>query len=103
MGLTSIVGFLTFFLTTFILSVMMYVKMGMQPKPYFKKADEVWTEGVMQALMVRATPEQGSGRGNDNGDGASGGESGRSGGVTRDARHRAGVLGEGVRALTRMV
>ena len=54
MGLTGIIGFLTFFLTTFILSVMMYVKMGMQPKPYFKKAEEVWTEGVMQALMVRA-------------------------------------------------
>jgi len=51
MGLTSIVGFLAFFLTTFLLSVMMYVKMGMQPKPYFKKPEEVWTEGVMQAMM----------------------------------------------------
>ena len=52
LGLTGLVGFAAFFLTTFILSLMMYVKMGYQPKPYFKKGEEIWTEGVMQALMV---------------------------------------------------
>ena len=53
MGFTGLVGFLTFFVTTFILSLGMYLKVGGLPKPFFKKGDDIWTEGIMQALMVR--------------------------------------------------
>lgn len=51
MGLTGIVGFLAFFLTTLLLSIGMYIKVGSEPKPYFKKDGDIWTEGIMQALM----------------------------------------------------
>lgn len=51
MGLTGLLGFAIFLLTTCILSVLMFFKMGGQPKPYFKKPEEVWSEGVMAAMM----------------------------------------------------
>jgi hypothetical protein len=51
MGITGIPGFLAFFLSTFLLSVGLYLKVSMEPKPFFKKPEDIWTEGIMQALM----------------------------------------------------
>ena len=51
LGITGIPGFLVFFLSTFVLSVGLYLKVSAEPRPYFKKPEEIWTEGIMQALM----------------------------------------------------
>ena len=51
MGITGIPGFLAFFLSTFLLSVGLYLKVSCEPKPFFKKPEDIWTEGIMQALM----------------------------------------------------
>ena len=34
-----------------LLSVGLYLKVSMEPKPFFKKPEDIWTEGIMQALM----------------------------------------------------
>ena len=47
----GLVGFLVFFVVTFALSAMLYLKMGGEPKPYFKVGGDIWTEGIQQALM----------------------------------------------------
>ena len=51
MGLTGVMGFAAFFLATMVLSVGMYLKVSCDPKPFFKKPEDIWTEGIMQALM----------------------------------------------------
>ena len=51
MGFTGLMGFAVFFLTTMLLSVMLYVFVGMDPKPYFKAPEDLWTEGISQAMM----------------------------------------------------
>ena len=53
MGMTGLVGFLTFFATSFLLSLAVYMKMERNPRPFFKNPNDVWTEGISQALMVR--------------------------------------------------
>ena len=55
MGLTSLVGAAAFLLTTMLLSVGFYLKVGGEPKPFFKKGDSLWTMGVSEAAMVRAS------------------------------------------------
>ena len=51
LGQTGLLGFLTFFITTFLLSLTLYMKVKGDPKPYFKDAQAIWTEGVVQSLM----------------------------------------------------
>ena len=51
LGMTGVMGFAVFLLSTFMLSVGLYLKVSCEPKPYFKKPDDIWTEGVTQALM----------------------------------------------------
>ena len=51
MGLEGLVGFVAFFVTSFLTSLGIYLKVNYDPKPYFKKGGDVWTEGVGQALM----------------------------------------------------
>ena len=52
MGIEGIAGFVTFFASSMVLSLGMYLKMNSNPKPYFKTGSDVWTEGIGQALMV---------------------------------------------------
>jgi len=52
MGLTGLVGFGFCLLTTFMLSLGMYFSLGGKPAPYFK-GNDIWTQGVSGALMVR--------------------------------------------------
>ena len=51
LGLEGIPGFLAFFLTTFLLSVGLYFRVACDPKPFFKKPNDIWTEGISQAAM----------------------------------------------------
>lgn len=51
MGLTSMVGFLAFFISTMLLSVGLYLSVGGDPRPYFKKPNDIWFEGISQAAM----------------------------------------------------
>jgi len=51
MGLTGILGFLAFLLTTCLLSVGMYLNVAGDAKPYFKSPNDIWTEGITQAMM----------------------------------------------------
>ena len=51
MGITGISGFLCFFIATFALSAGLYLKVLCDPKPFFRKPDDVWTEGITQAMM----------------------------------------------------
>ena len=50
-GITGVAGFLVFFISTFALSVGLYLKVSMEPKPFFKKPEDIWFEGVSQAMM----------------------------------------------------
>lgn len=51
LGLTGVVGFLTFFLTTFLLSVGLFLKVAGDAKPFFRKPNDIWTEGINQAML----------------------------------------------------
>ena len=51
MGFTGLMGFAVFGITTMILSAMLYVYIGADAKPYFKAPNDLWTEGVSQAMM----------------------------------------------------
>ena len=51
LGITGLAGFLVFFLSTFLLSVGLYLKVSCEPKPFFKRPDDIWTDGITQALM----------------------------------------------------
>eukprot|EP00320_Phaeocystis_rex_P002805 CAMPEP_0119059646 /NCGR_PEP_ID=MMETSP1178-20130426/3733_1 /TAXON_ID=33656 /ORGANISM="unid sp, Strain CCMP2000" /LENGTH=111 /DNA_ID=CAMNT_0007040691 /DNA_START=116 /DNA_END=451 /DNA_ORIENTATION=- len=51
MGLEGLMGFIAFFASTMVLSLGMYLKMNSDPKPFFKRGGDVWTEGIGQALM----------------------------------------------------
>jgi hypothetical protein len=51
LGLEGIPGFLAFFATTFVLSVFLYLKVSCNPSPYFKRPNDIWTEGISQAAM----------------------------------------------------
>ena len=51
LGIEGLAGFVAFFAATLLLSLGMYLNVGCDPKPYFKKGGDVWTEGVGQALM----------------------------------------------------
>ena len=53
MGITGLLGFVVFFLTSLIMSVALYLMMDRDPRPYFKNGSDVWTDGVMQGMMVR--------------------------------------------------
>ena len=53
LGLEGLVGFVTFFISSLLLSLGMYLKMNSDPRPFFKKSGDVWTEGIGQAMMVR--------------------------------------------------
>lgn len=51
MGITGVSGFVCFFISTLLLSVGLYLKVSCDPKPFFKKPDDIWTEGITQAMM----------------------------------------------------
>ena len=52
MGITGIImGFACFFISTLLLSVGLYLKVSCEPKPFFKKPEDIWFEGIMQAAM----------------------------------------------------
>tara|TARA_B110001452_G_scaffold258670_1_gene254142 strand:- start:1754 stop:1957 length:204 start_codon:yes stop_codon:yes gene_type:complete len=51
MGIEGLAGFFAFFVASLLLSLGMYLNVACDPKPYFKKGGDVWTEGVGQALM----------------------------------------------------
>ena len=51
MGITGLYGFACFFISTLLLSVGLYLKVSCEPKPFFKKPEDIWTEGIMQGLM----------------------------------------------------
>ena len=51
LGLEGVVGFLAFLASTFVLSVGLYLRLACDPKPYFKKPGDIWTEGIQQAAM----------------------------------------------------
>lgn len=51
LGMTGVLGFLAFFVTTFILSAGLYLAVGGDAKPYFRDANGIWTEGISQAGM----------------------------------------------------
>mmetsp|Transcript_40906 Transcript_40906/g.108115 ORF Transcript_40906/g.108115 Transcript_40906/m.108115 type:complete len:142 (+) Transcript_40906:2-427(+) len=51
LGLTGLVGFIAFFATTLLLSVGLYLSVGCDPHPYFKKPNDIWFEGISQAAM----------------------------------------------------
>ena len=44
-------SFLAFLASTLLLSVGLFLKVSCEPKPFFKKAEDVWFEGITQALM----------------------------------------------------
>jgi|TARA_B100000513_G_scaffold194242_1_gene122748 hypothetical protein len=46
-----LLGFISFFITSLALSAGLFLLMGGAPKPYFRTASDVWTEGVSQAMM----------------------------------------------------
>ena len=56
MGLEGVLGFIAFFATSMLLSLGLYLKVDSDPRPYFKKGGDVWTEGIGQALMVGNAP-----------------------------------------------
>ena len=49
MGLTGLVGFMAFLITTALLSVGLFFNCAADPKPYFKKPNDIWFEGISQA------------------------------------------------------
>ena len=51
MGFTGLMGFVIFLATTMMLSVMLFLKVSFEPRPFFKKPDDLWTEGISQAMM----------------------------------------------------
>mmetsp|Transcript_7220 Transcript_7220/g.12189 ORF Transcript_7220/g.12189 Transcript_7220/m.12189 type:complete len:111 (+) Transcript_7220:93-425(+) len=51
LGVTGLVGFLFFLLSTFVLSAGLYSAMGSDPKPFFKSSTDVWTAGINEAMM----------------------------------------------------
>lgn len=51
MGFTGLMGFVIFLMTTCVLSVGLYIKVSCDPQPFFKKPEEIWTEGISQAAM----------------------------------------------------
>ena len=51
LGLTGLSGFVAFFATALLLSAGLYVKVGCQPKPFFKTPSDIWFDGVMQAML----------------------------------------------------
>jgi len=51
LGIEGVAGFVAFLLSTGVLSVALYLKVSCDPKPFFKKPNDVWTEGISQAAM----------------------------------------------------
>lgn len=51
MGFTSLVGAAAFLATTMLLSLGFYVHVGGKPQPFFKKGDNLWTQGISEAAM----------------------------------------------------
>jgi hypothetical protein len=51
LGLTGLAGFVAFFATTLLLSVGLYLKVSCEPKPFFKKPNDIWSEGISQSLL----------------------------------------------------
>jgi len=51
LGIEGLAGFVAFLGTTAVLSVGLYFKVACDPKPYFKKPNDIWTEGISQAAM----------------------------------------------------
>lgn len=51
LGVTGLAGAACFLLSTLLLSVGLFLKVSCEPKPYFKKPDDIWTEGISQAAM----------------------------------------------------
>ena len=51
MGLTGLVGFIVFFISSFLMSAALYLMMDRDPRPYFKSGSDVLTDGVMPGIM----------------------------------------------------
>lgn len=51
LGLTGLLGFVAFFVTSLLLSGALYLKVSCEPAPYFKQGSDLWFEGVMQAML----------------------------------------------------
>ena len=51
MGITGVSGAAVFLLSTMLLSVGLYLKVSCDPKPYFKKPENIWFDGISQAAM----------------------------------------------------
>ena len=51
MGITGLSGFAVFLISTLLLSVGLYLKVGCEPKPFFKKPEDLWFEGITSASM----------------------------------------------------
>jgi len=51
MGITGLGGFVAFLVSTLLLSCGLFLKVSCEPKPFFKKPEDIWFEGITQALM----------------------------------------------------
>lgn len=51
LGFTGILGLFAFLFTTGLLSIGLYFKVSCDARPFFKKPNDIWTEGVSQAAM----------------------------------------------------
>eukprot|EP01113_Clastostelium_recurvatum_P006380 TRINITY_DN12881_c0_g1_i1.p1 TRINITY_DN12881_c0_g1~~TRINITY_DN12881_c0_g1_i1.p1 ORF type:complete len:108 (-),score=4.87 TRINITY_DN12881_c0_g1_i1:138-440(-) len=50
-GMTGLIGFIPYFLTYFIISVLMWMKMHSKPLVYFQTESALWWDGVFTGLL----------------------------------------------------